>query len=128
MPIRLRAMKDLFFSKETGRWFDLDVALKILRGEIGPEDLRCIKLIFSPEWYVVKYPDAAKSSLRPLVHYLNTGAAKGYDPGPLFDAGWYLHQYAEAAQTGGDPLLHYLRTGAAEGLGQLLEPEHRPAR
>ncbi|MEM8677633.1 MAG: hypothetical protein AAGF83_27800 [Cyanobacteria bacterium P01_G01_bin.67] len=54
-------------------------------------------------------------------HYLNSGAAEGRNPSPLFDSEYYLEQNPDVATAlaggsfGGDPLLHYVSVGAAEG-------------
>ena len=41
-----------------------------------------------------RYPDVAASGLDPIDHYLQIGAARGYDPSPLFDTGYYARQMA----------------------------------
>ena len=41
-----------------------------------------------------RYPEVAASGLDPIEHYLQIGAAKGYDPSPLFDTGYYARQMA----------------------------------
>ena len=53
--------------------------------------------------------------------YVETGAAQGRDPSPLFDSAYYLEQNPDVASAlaggsfNGDPLLHYVEAGAAEG-------------
>jgi hypothetical protein len=50
--------------------------------------------LFDADYYRARYPDAADSGLDPVDHYLQIGAAKGYDPSPLFDTGYYARQMA----------------------------------
>ncbi|HMI20279.1 MAG TPA: sulfotransferase family protein [Sphingomonas sp.] len=50
--------------------------------------------LFDAEYYLARYPDVAASGLDPVDHYLRIGAAKGYDPSPLFDTGYYARQMA----------------------------------
>ena len=50
--------------------------------------------LFDGDWYRATYPDAAASGLDPVTHYLRIGAAKGYNPNPLFDTGYYARQMA----------------------------------
>jgi hypothetical protein len=50
--------------------------------------------LFDAEYYRTRYPDAADSGLDPIDHYLSIGAARGYDPSPLFDTGYYARQMA----------------------------------
>ncbi len=50
--------------------------------------------LFDADFYRARYPDVATSGLDPIDHYLRVGAAKGYDPSPLFDTGYYARQMA----------------------------------
>ena len=50
--------------------------------------------LFDRDYYLARYPDVAESGLDPIDHYLQIGAAKGYDPNPLFDTGYYARQMA----------------------------------
>ena len=50
--------------------------------------------LFDAEHYRDRYPEVAASGLDPVDHYLQIGAAKGYDPSPLFDTGYYARQMA----------------------------------
>jgi len=50
--------------------------------------------LFDADFYRARYPDAADSGLDPVDHYLQIGAARGYDPSPLFDTGYYARQMA----------------------------------
>ena len=60
----------------------------------GDADLIRGSGLFDADWYRAHYPDAAQTGLDPVDHYLQLGAAKGYDPGPLFDTGYYARQMA----------------------------------
>lgn len=57
--------------------------------------------LFDEAWYLASYPDAASSGLDPIEHYLTSGAAKGYNPHPLFDTGFYARQMARRLAAGG---------------------------
>jgi len=50
--------------------------------------------LFDADFYCARYPDVAASGLDPIDHYLQIGAARGYDPSPLFDTGYYARQMA----------------------------------
>lgn len=60
----------------------------------GDADLIRNSGLFDADFYRVRYPDVATSGLDPVDHYLRIGAAKGYDPSPLFDTGYYARQMA----------------------------------
>jgi hypothetical protein len=60
----------------------------------GDADLIRNSGLFDADYYRARYPDAAESGLDPVDHYLRIGAAKGYDPSPLFDTGYYARQMA----------------------------------
>ncbi|KRB81314.1 hypothetical protein ASE00_15090 [Sphingomonas sp. Root710] len=57
--------------------------------------------LFDEAWYLARYGDAADSGLDPVEHYLTIGAAKGYNPNPLFDTGFYARQMARRIAAGG---------------------------
>jgi len=46
--------------------------------------------LFDEAWYLATYPVAAGSD--PVRHYLETGAALGYDPSPVFRTTFYVRQ------------------------------------
>jgi hypothetical protein len=50
--------------------------------------------LFDAAWYRATYPEVQESGLDPVDHYLRVGAAKGYNPNPLFDTGYYARQMA----------------------------------
>ncbi|WP_442678982.1 sulfotransferase family protein [Sphingomonas sp. ASY06-1R] len=57
--------------------------------------------LFDVDYYLARYPDAVESGLDPVDHYLQIGAARGYDPSPLFDTGYYARQMARRIQAEG---------------------------
>ena len=70
--------------------------------------------LFDARWYAGQTPEAARSGMDPLRHYILFGAVQGLDPHPLFDARWYLSKYPCDAQARANPVLHYLRRGARQ--------------
>ena len=56
--------------------------------------------LFDVDWYLATYPDVAASGLDPIDHYLQVGAALGYNPNPLFDTKYYARQMAARMQAG----------------------------
>jgi hypothetical protein len=60
----------------------------------GDADLIRNSGLFDADFYRARYPDVATSGLDPVDHYLRIGAARGYDPSPLFDTGYYARQMA----------------------------------
>jgi FMN phosphatase YigB (HAD superfamily) len=70
--------------------------------------------LFDADWYRTNHaPDLPPNQA--ARHYLREGAARGLNPGPLFDGNWYLGTNADVAEAGLNPLLHYLKSGRAEG-------------
>ena len=67
------------------------------RPEISPsleEEIRLVRDsgLLDVDWYRARYPDAAAGGIDPVEHYLTVGAARGYDPSPLFQTGYYARQ------------------------------------
>ena len=58
--------------------------------------------LFDANFYRDRYPDVGTSGLDPVDHYLRIGAAKGYDPSPLFDTGYYARQMARRIRGAGE--------------------------
>lgn len=71
--------------------------------------------LFDAGWYAVHYPEVACSGLDALDHFLTTGAAAMYSPGPDFDTRRYLEANPDVLAAGINPLLHYLGYGRHEG-------------
>jgi glycosyltransferase involved in cell wall biosynthesis len=70
--------------------------------------------LFAAGFYLDHAPEAARSGLGPLVHFLRFGARDRLAPHPLFETSFYLDRYPDVAASGQNPLVHYLRCGAAE--------------
>jgi len=71
--------------------------------------------LFDSEWYARTYLDSIYEIESSWDHFVNFGAAIGYDPNQFFDTDWYLAQYPEVSESNENPLLHYMRVGAREG-------------
>ena len=63
--------------------------------------------LFDAQWYLVSYPDVAKSSIDPLEHFFDVGASEGRNPSPVFNTKWYAEQ-AGFSYAQENALLHYL--------------------
>lgn len=70
---------------------------------------------FDADWYAQRYPDAARSGLSPLAHYVRKGAWEGRRPRPDFDPLHYLSLHDDVAASGIEPFTHYLVYGRKEG-------------
>ncbi|MBL9010475.1 MAG: glycosyltransferase [Alphaproteobacteria bacterium] len=64
--------------------------------------------VFDAAWYRARYDDKDRIGGDPLGHYLRRGAARGFDPSPLFWTAWYAERFPESLRFGGGPLTHYL--------------------
>lgn len=62
------------------------------------EDIRGSGL-FDEAWYRKRY--GVPAAVDPVRHYLLEGAAKGYDPNPLFDTAYYARQLGKLLLAGG---------------------------
>lgn len=71
---------------------------------------------FDADWYARTYPEAG-GSRGALTHFLQSGAAKGHDPGPKFSTSAYLATNPDVREAGCNALVHYLRFGRDEGRG-----------
>jgi hypothetical protein len=72
--------------------------------------------LFDAAWYIACHPELAETGADPALHYLHTGAAAGYDPGPWFDTAAYLARTPGLDPAHTPPLLHAIETGEAEAL------------
>ncbi len=66
--------------------------------------------LFDPDWYLATYDIDLPDGVEPEAHYLQSGAAARYDPGPHFSSGFYLDTHPKLERAGGNPLLHYLKS------------------
>jgi hypothetical protein len=69
--------------------------------------------LFDARWYRSKYGAAIED---PIAHYLTTGAASGFEPGPNFNSRWYLERSSTAPSGEGTILEHFLQHGAPAGI------------
>lgn len=71
--------------------------------------------LFDAEWYRAQNPEAPADKRKVVDHFLQSGAADGFDPHPLFSTAWYREEYAPELADGRNPLADYLREGAFAG-------------
>jgi glycosyltransferase involved in cell wall biosynthesis len=71
--------------------------------------------LFQPEWYLRTYPEAARSGMSPIEHFVRVGEKKGYNPNPYFDQKWYLKQVKAARRFPGPAAVHYATKGWKNG-------------
>jgi glycosyltransferase involved in cell wall biosynthesis len=69
--------------------------------------------LFDARWYRSKYGAAIAD---PITHYLTTGAASGFEPGPNFNSRWYLERSENASSSEDTLLEHYLEHGTPAGI------------
>ncbi len=70
--------------------------------------------IFDRTWYLYEYPESGAAGLDPILHYLLSGAERGYRPHLLFDPAWYINARG-SRQRDPNPLIDYIKYGALEG-------------
>lgn len=104
---------------------------RLLLRLVDREKARHVSLIegsglFDVDWYLQEYPDVARSSVDPLLHYLDFGAHELRDPGPSFSTSWYASAYPEVGASGQNPLIHYLTQGRAQGFTAVRSRVHVP--
>jgi len=58
--------------------------------------------LFDEGWYLATYPETRAAGIDAIEHYLTIGAARGYNPHPLFDTGFYARQMARRLAAGGE--------------------------
>ena len=71
--------------------------------------------LFDADYYLKKYTDVRKTARDPLLHFIQLGWQKGYNPSSDFDICFYLRENRDVRQAGINPLVHYLRAGKTEG-------------
>ena len=96
---------------------DLDLPVDAHDGEAAR--LRALEQIawsglFFGEYYLERHADAVAGS-DPLRHFVEQGAALGFDPNPWFDIAFYRANNPRLAASGGNPLVDYIDEGAWSG-------------
>lgn len=71
--------------------------------------------LFSPLYYLVRYPDISNGKVNPLTHFCQFGWKEQRQPSSFFSCKKYLAQNKDVAYSGVNPLLHYVRFGQKEG-------------
>lgn len=71
--------------------------------------------LFDARWYLKSYPDVAKASADPAIHYIQAGCFEGRNPSANFDSMAYYLANSDVAIAGWPALVHYLDYGEAEG-------------
>lgn len=103
------------------RWPALSSDATSESGDVNPargsnrQERASLGQLFNADWYLKRYPDVAEAGVSPLTHYIERGAAAGYDPHPMFSFAWYLDRYPDIASAGMNPLVHYAAHGGFEG-------------
>jgi hypothetical protein len=70
---------------------------------VSDKDVELVRAsgLFDEAWYLERYPDVAAAGIDPVRHYLETGAAEGRDPSPLFNTRFYAGQMAADSEAAG---------------------------
>ncbi|MGH6810924.1 MAG: glycosyltransferase family 2 protein [Methylocella sp.] len=71
--------------------------------------------ILDRKWYQAEYPETGVAGLNPIIHYLLSGADRGYRPHLLFDPAWYENARGPRLRDQ-NPLIDYIKYGAREGI------------
>ena len=67
---------------------------------------------FDEEYYVKEYE--LDEDIDPIVHFLEIGVDKGYNPSPDFDTKFYLKTNDDVRKNNVNPFIHYLQFGKKE--------------
>lgn len=70
---------------------------------------------FDLVWYKKKYSELEKIDINPIIHYLEYGAKKKYNPAPDFHTKWYIEKYPDVLNSKMNPFVHYINYGMKEG-------------
>nr|MBQ0091006.1 hypothetical protein [Candidatus Enterousia merdequi] len=70
---------------------------------------------FDKKWYLITYPDVAKTKMDPVKHYLEYGWKEGRNPSEKFNTNAYLSSNIDVKDSNMNPLLHYEKYGKKEG-------------
>lgn len=65
--------------------------------------------LFDAAWYAHRHGDLLPAGVDPITHYLEVGAALGYDPSAIFATTAYCATHPEASRIGIHPLIFHIR-------------------
>lgn len=111
-----QAVEKHLLSPSTGSGLISRLRRRIRRARMArPQEWRAADTVaasslFSPAWYLVRYPEVFEGRLPPALHYVLHGAREGKDPSPEFSTKLYLKAHPEVVASGENPLVHHLRT------------------
>gem|GEM_PF-336480 len=69
---------------------------------------------FDFSWYRKEYSEVEKMGINPIMHYLEYGAKKNFNPSFDFQTKWYIEKYLDVSNSM-NPFVHYLLYGINEG-------------
>jgi hypothetical protein len=73
-----------------------------------------LRRFFDGGYYAGRYPEARRSGVPLLWHYLLFGFRRGFDPSAFFNTDYYLAAHPDVAASHVNPLLHYVMYGRSE--------------
>lgn len=112
MKILFQYLFLLFHAKLNLNFFIKIIKKNLFKFKLPTFILRCNDIYFDEGWYVNEYN--IPKDINPIIHYLEIGFKKGYNPSPNFDTNFYINEYLDA-NDGINPFVHYLRHGIYEG-------------
>ncbi|MGH6755110.1 MAG: glycosyltransferase family 2 protein, partial [Bradyrhizobium sp.] len=71
--------------------------------------------LFDDGRYVKEVSETIADRQSAAEHYLQEGAARGFEPNLVFSGAWYLARYPDVAADGINPFVHFLLRGQQEG-------------
>ena len=71
--------------------------------------------LFDEKFYVSNYLNGKWPREGAIIHYLNKGVKKNYNPNEFFDTKYYLTTYSDVKNARINPLVHYIIFGWKEG-------------
>ncbi|TGP27246.1 MULTISPECIES: glycosyltransferase [unclassified Mesorhizobium] len=66
------------------------------------------------DWYLIAYPDVARSGIDPVEHYGTSGIRDHRQPNEYFSPSWYMDKYPDVPRAGVNPFIHYVEYGSLE--------------
>ncbi len=88
-----------------------------IRAEIARREAAALiarSCLFDPDYYRASYPEL-QADIDPLIHFIEAGAALGWNPNRWFDLAFYTAANPRLAASGANPLIDYIEIGAWEG-------------